>query len=100
MTTTLISVNTARIAPLHVNGKLTQSAILKRSRSGSVVVGELGLEGDEQADPRYHGGPAETHGQRLPLRGSAKNAHRRQAAARISARAVKGPGSGHGVGSP
>ena len=58
MTATLISVNTARIAPLLVNGKQTQSAILKRSRAGKVAVGERGLGGDEQADPRYHGGPA------------------------------------------
>lgn len=58
MTATLISVNTARIAPLLVNGKQTQSAILKRSRAGKVAVGERGLDGDEQADPRYHGGPA------------------------------------------
>jgi MOSC domain-containing protein YiiM len=33
------------------------SAIDKASLSGSVRIGFLGIEGDEQADPRYHGGP-------------------------------------------
>ncbi len=33
------------------------SAIAKAPRQGSVKIGYLGLEGDEQADPRFHGGP-------------------------------------------
>ena len=34
-----------------------QSAIAKSILSGSVRIGLLGVHGDEQADPRYHGGP-------------------------------------------
>ena len=34
-----------------------QSAIAKSVLSGSVRIGLLGIQGDEQADPRYHGGP-------------------------------------------
>lgn len=37
---------------------LVPSAIRKQSRGGRILVRESGLEGDEQADPRYHGGPA------------------------------------------
>lgn len=33
------------------------TAIFKTALSGSVHVGTLGLEPDEQADPRFHGGP-------------------------------------------
>ena len=33
------------------------SAIAKQPRSGPVAVGLLGLAGDEQGDPRVHGGP-------------------------------------------
>lgn len=33
------------------------SAIAKSSITGPVKIGLLGIEGDEQADPRYHGGP-------------------------------------------
>ncbi len=33
------------------------TAHFKRSVSGPVALGELGLEGDRQADQRYHGGP-------------------------------------------
>lgn len=32
------------------------SAIAKRPCIGAVRIGELGLEGDEQGDPRVHGG--------------------------------------------
>lgn len=32
------------------------SAIDKQARNGRAAVGTLGLEGDEQGDPRYHGG--------------------------------------------
>src|SRR5690606_37921148 len=35
----------------------SRSAIDKRPRDGAVVIGELGLAGDEQGDPRVHGGP-------------------------------------------
>ena len=33
------------------------SAIAKGPIAGPVKIGRLGIEGDEQADPRYHGGP-------------------------------------------
>lgn len=33
------------------------SAIAKQLREGTVAIGRLGLEGDEQGDPRHHGGP-------------------------------------------
>lgn len=55
----LLSVNTARVERfVATNGESVESAIRKRARTGRVAVGPLGLEGDEQADPRYHGGPA------------------------------------------
>lgn len=55
----LLSVNTSRVEHfVATNGETLDSAIRKRARTGPVVVGPLGLEGDEQADPRYHGGPA------------------------------------------
>jgi MOSC domain-containing protein YiiM len=54
----ILSVNTARIERfVATNGESVESAIRKRSREGRITVGPLGLEGDEQADPRYHGGP-------------------------------------------
>lgn len=34
-----------------------RSAIAKQPREGTVAIGRLGLEGDEQGDPRHHGGP-------------------------------------------
>ena len=35
----------------------SRSGIAKQPRSGPVAVSTLGLEGDEQGDPRVHGGP-------------------------------------------
>ena len=46
---------TGRALPYTRPGSL--SAIAKEPRSGPVDVGALGLEGDEQGDPRVHGGP-------------------------------------------
>lgn len=34
-----------------------QSAIHKRQVDGPLPLGQLGLEGDEQAEKRFHGGP-------------------------------------------
>ncbi|WP_137128442.1 MOSC domain-containing protein [Roseomonas sp. HF4] len=34
-----------------------RSAVAKQPREGRLAVGRLGLEGDEQGDPRHHGGP-------------------------------------------
>ncbi|MEY2890677.1 MAG: hypothetical protein RJA98_585 [Pseudomonadota bacterium] len=53
-----VSVNTGRVRPLMVSGHKTMSAIGKQPVAGRVAVGPLGLAGDEQADPRYHGGVA------------------------------------------
>lgn len=49
------AVLTGAVAPLGDSGK--RSAIAKTALSGPVRVGRLGLAGDEQADPRFHGGP-------------------------------------------
>lgn len=55
----VVSINTARVERFVAgNGDTLESAIRKRARSGPVAVGPLGLAGDEQADPRHHGGPA------------------------------------------
>lgn len=67
---TLLSLNTATVQPLQIQGRKVLSAIGKRPRAGAVAVGALGLEGDEQADPQWHGGvgkavyayPAEHYG--------------------------------------
>lgn len=52
---TLRAVLTGRALPYIRAGSL--SAIAKQQRSGPVEVGPPGLEGDEQGDPRVHGGP-------------------------------------------
>ena len=51
----LSSIQVGRIAPL--GPKAVPSAIVKCRIDGPVAVTSLGLVGDEQADPRYHGGP-------------------------------------------
>jgi MOSC domain-containing protein YiiM len=52
----VISLNRGQISDLVVGGKPDRSAIDKRSVAGPVDVGPLGLDGDEQADKRHHGG--------------------------------------------
>lgn len=52
----LLSLNTARVEMMPINGKPVATAIRKKPREDTVAVKPLGLEGDEQADPRYHGG--------------------------------------------
>lgn len=54
----LLSVNTGRVRPLQIQGRRLLSAIGKQPVSGPVAVGPMGLDGDEQADPTVHGGPA------------------------------------------
>ncbi|MFJ1301409.1 MOSC domain-containing protein [Pseudomonadota bacterium AL_CKDN230030165-1A_HGKHYDSX7] len=49
------AVLTGVVAPLGDSGK--GSGIAKTAVDGPVRVGRLGLAGDEQADPRFHGGP-------------------------------------------
>lgn len=51
----VLAVLTGRIAPLGADSGT--SGIAKLPRSGPVPLGDHGLEGDEQADRRHHGGP-------------------------------------------
>lgn len=51
----IISVNTGPIRDFP-GGQPAQSAIDKRRVAGRVLAGPLGLAGDQQADPRHHGG--------------------------------------------
>lgn len=53
----LLSVNCAQVGDLMVSGRRVKTAIGKRAVEGDVPLNALGLLGDEQADPRYHGGP-------------------------------------------
>lgn len=50
----VVSVLTGRAVPYARPG--TRSAIAKRPQGGAVRAGRLGLDGDEQGDPRHHGG--------------------------------------------
>ena len=52
----ILSVNTARVETLRIQGKAVRTAIGKRPVTGRVAVLPLGLEADEQADPTVHGG--------------------------------------------
>jgi MOSC domain-containing protein YiiM len=52
----ILSVNTATVQKVQINGRLVATAIGKRPRQGPVAYGPLGLDGDEQADPTVHGG--------------------------------------------
>jgi MOSC domain-containing protein YiiM len=51
----VVSVRAGRVAPLGPEG--VPSAFVKREIAGAVKVGREGLEPDEQADHRVHGGP-------------------------------------------
>jgi MOSC domain-containing protein YiiM len=51
----VVSVHVGRAAPLGPKPEL--SAFVKHAVEGSVMVGPLGLDGDEQADLTVHGGP-------------------------------------------
>ena len=52
----IVSVQTGVVRPLMVGERRVLSAIGKTPVGGAVAVGPLGLAGDEQADPAYHGG--------------------------------------------
>jgi len=54
----ILSTNVSRAEPLMVGGVEVLSGIRKRPVEGPLAVETLGLAGDEQADPRYHGGQA------------------------------------------
>lgn len=50
------SVNVARVESRVIDGRRVRTAIGKRPVAGRVAVRRLGLEGDEQAETRLHGG--------------------------------------------
>jgi MOSC domain-containing protein YiiM len=52
----LLSVNLASEGTLRFRGREIRSGIFKAPAAGRVRLRRLGLEGDFQADPRYHGG--------------------------------------------
>ena len=54
---TVASVNVSEVQTFEVGGKRIRSAILKAPVSGRVMVRTLGVDGDQQADHRFHGGP-------------------------------------------
>ncbi len=54
----LASLNVSAARPVQIKGRTVMSGIGKRAVAGTLRVGPLGLEGDEQADPSVHGGLA------------------------------------------
>lgn len=52
----VVSVNIAEVRKLVVSGREVRTGIFKLPVEGRVAVGELGLDGDVQADRRVHGG--------------------------------------------
>jgi MOSC domain-containing protein YiiM len=52
----VVSVSTGRTFEAEWAGRLRRTAIDKRPVAGPVQVGRTGLDGDEQADTKYHGG--------------------------------------------
>jgi MOSC domain-containing protein YiiM len=54
-TGSIVSVQVGHVAPL--GPRQVPSAFVKKPISGRVMVERLGLVGDQQADPRAHGGP-------------------------------------------
>jgi MOSC domain-containing protein YiiM len=53
----VLSVNVARASAVVIDGRRVLTAIGKRAVDGRRALLPLGVEGDEQADPRIHGGP-------------------------------------------
>jgi MOSC domain-containing protein YiiM len=53
----VLSVNVARASSVSIDGRRVLTAIAKRPVEGARAVLPLGIDGDEQADPRVHGGP-------------------------------------------
>lgn len=52
----IISINTGQIQSLPWQGKNVETAIFKKATTGIQKVNLLGIEGDKQADSKYHGG--------------------------------------------
>jgi MOSC domain-containing protein YiiM len=57
MSGTIVSVCRGKVKEVPHEGGMLRTAIFKAPAAGPVRVGTLGLEGDAQADTRYHGGP-------------------------------------------
>lgn len=53
----IVSVNISRKRAIALQGRNTYTGIYKIPVTSTVVVGTLGLHGDEQADLKHHGGP-------------------------------------------
>jgi MOSC domain-containing protein YiiM len=53
----ILSVNVGLPKTVRLMGRSVRTAFLKEPVKGAIPVSRLGLEGDGQADPRYHGGP-------------------------------------------
>ena len=53
----LLSLNVGFPKTVRLLGRSVRTGIFKEPVNGAVPVTRLGLEGDGQADPRYHGGP-------------------------------------------
>ena len=49
--------NVSRVETIEAQGKTVSTGIFKRPIDASAHLGELGISGDEQADPHAHGGP-------------------------------------------
>jgi len=54
----VVSVNVAPASEIEIAGRRVLTAIGKRAVAGRRDVRALGIDGDEQADPSVHGGPA------------------------------------------
>ncbi len=52
----VLSVNVGSLQEMLRNGKKIQTGIYKNSTEGPIKVGRLGLEGDQQANTKLHGG--------------------------------------------
>ena len=53
----LLSLQSGTIGVVRVDGRAESSAIDKRPRTGTVRILAEGIEGDEVADTKHHGGP-------------------------------------------
>ena len=53
----VVSVNVGLPKTVTLLGRSVRTGFLKEPVSGAIPLSRLGLEGDGQADPRYHGGP-------------------------------------------
>jgi MOSC domain-containing protein YiiM len=53
----VVSVNVGLPKTVRLMGRSVRTAFFKEPVTGAIPLSRLGLEGDGQADPRYHGGP-------------------------------------------